>query len=113
MIITTPDNPTPESYPGGHAFGATLRGRRMQACMTLRLCAELMEMSMTDLSAIEQGKRRMSGDERERFECVIKSRTDTRLRDVRYYPVKINPAPLDAGQGARDTTTAANAARED
>ena len=86
MIVTTPDNPTPESYPGGHAFGATIRGRRMQACMTLRLCAELMEMSMTDLSAIEQGKRRMSGDERERFECVIKSRSNTRLRDVRYYP---------------------------
>ena len=74
MIITTPDNPTPESYPGGHAFGATIRGRRMQAGLTLRRCAEEMEMTMTDLSAVEQGQRAFTHDERARFERVIASR---------------------------------------
>lgn len=74
MIVTTPDNPKLEAYPGGHAFGATIRGRRMQACMTLRLCAELMEMTMTDLSAVEQGQRAFTHDERARFERVIASR---------------------------------------
>ena len=33
-------------------------------------------MSMTDLSAVEQGTRPFTTDERERFEAVIRSRTN-------------------------------------
>lgn len=72
---TTPYQP-PEHEPGARAFGLTIRGRRMQAFCTLRLCAELMGMSMTDLSAVEQGARGFTHDERDRFEAVMRSRTN-------------------------------------
>ena len=74
MIYQTPPNYPPEHEPGARAFGETIRVRRMQACCTLRLCAELTGMSMTDLSAVEQGTRPFTTDERERFENVIRSR---------------------------------------
>ena len=74
MIAHTPPTPSPEHEPGARAFGLTIRGRRMQALLTLRLCSELMGMSMTDLSAVEQGTRPFTTDERERFENVIRSR---------------------------------------
>lgn len=74
MIAHTPPTYPPEHEPGARTFGETIRVRRMQACCTLRLCAELVGMSMTDLSAVEQGARGFTPDERERFEAVIRSR---------------------------------------
>ena len=74
MIAHTPPTYPPEHEPGARAFGATIRGRRLRAHCTLRLCAELVGMSMTDLSAVEQGTRPFTTDERERFENVIRSR---------------------------------------
>ena len=74
MIYQTPPTYPPEHEPGARAFGATIRGRRLRAHCTLRLCAELVGMSMTDLSAVEQGARGFTPDERERFEAVIRSR---------------------------------------
>ena len=74
MIAHTPPTYPPEHAPGARAFGATIRGRRLRAHCTLRLCAELVGMSMTDLSAVEQGARGFTPDERERFEAVIRSR---------------------------------------
>ena len=76
MIAHTPPNYPPEHEPGARAFGLIIRGRRMQAFCTLRMCAELVGMSMTDLSAVEQGARGFTPDERERFEAVIRSRTN-------------------------------------
>lgn len=75
MIAHTPPTYPPEHEPGARAFGLTIRGRRMQAFCTLRMCAELMGMSMTDLSAVEQGARGFTPDERGRFEAVMRSRT--------------------------------------
>ena len=63
MIATAPYQPEPERYPGGRAFGATIRARRIGAGLTLRRCAELLGLTMTELSAIEQGQRRMSEQE--------------------------------------------------
>lgn len=77
MIAHTPPTYPPEHEPGARAFGLTIRGRRLQAACTLRMCAELMGMSMTDLSAVEQGVRGFTPDERERFEDVMRSRTNT------------------------------------
>ena len=74
MIAHTPPTSPPEHEPGARAFGATIRDRRLRAHCTLRLCAELMGMSMTDLSAVEQGVRGFTSEERERFENVIRSR---------------------------------------
>lgn len=67
MIATTPHEPAPERYPGGRAFGATIRARRVGAGLTLRSCADAIGISMTALSAIEQGQRRMSEPELEAF----------------------------------------------
>ena len=77
MISHTPPPKPPEHEPGARAFGETIMGRRMQAFCTLRMCAELMGMSMTDLSAVEQGARGFTPDERERFEAVMRSRTNS------------------------------------
>ena len=76
MIAHTPPTYPPEHEPGARAFGATIRGRRLQAHCTLRLCAELVGMSMTDLSAVEQGRRPFTEDERERFDAVMMSRNN-------------------------------------
>ena len=76
MISHTPPYQHPEREPGSRAFGETIRGRRMQASCTLRLCAALMGMSMSDLSAVEQGVRGFTHDERDRFEAVMRSRTN-------------------------------------
>lgn len=67
MIVATPHDPLPERYPGGRAFGETIRGRRVRAGLTLRGCAELMGVSMTTLSQIEQGQMAMSQDEFDAF----------------------------------------------
>ena len=85
MIVTTPDNPKPEAYPGGHAFGATIRGRRMQAGLTLRRCSEEMGKSMTWLSEVETGQREMVGADRADFERVLAGQSKSRLRNVRYF----------------------------
>ena len=85
MIITTPDSPKPEAYPGGHAFGATIRVRRMQAGLTLRRCAEEMGKSMTWLSEVETGQREMVGADRADFERVLAGQSKSRLRNVRYF----------------------------
>ena len=76
MIAHTPPTYPPEHEPGARAFGATIRGRRLRAHCTLRLCAELVGMSMTDLSAVEQGTRPFTEDERERFDAVMMSRNN-------------------------------------
>lgn len=85
MIVTTPDNQKPEAYPGGHAFGATIRGRRMQAGLTLRRCSEEMGKSMTWLSEVETGQREMVGADRADFERVLAGQSKSRLRNVRYF----------------------------
>ena len=72
MISQTPPNYPPEHETGARAFGATIRGRRLRAHCTLRLCAELTGMRMTDLSSVEQGSRPFTTDERERFEAVMR-----------------------------------------
>ena len=72
MIAHTPPTYPPEHEPGARTFGETIRVRRMQACCTLRLCAELTGMRMTDLSSVEQGSRPFTTDERERFEAVMR-----------------------------------------
>ena len=74
MIVTTPDQPRPEWEPGARSFGQTIRGRRIAAAMTLRLCSELTGISMTNLSQIERGERPMYEDEREAFEASVRSR---------------------------------------
>lgn len=74
MIVTTPHQPSPEWQPGARAVGETFRGRRIGAAMTLRLCAELMRISMADLSKIERGERPMYQSERDAFENAIRSR---------------------------------------
>ena len=56
MISQTPPTHPPEHEPGARAFGETIRAGGCGRC-TLRLCAELVGMSMTDLSAVEQGAR--------------------------------------------------------
>lgn len=48
-------------------LGLTIRGRRVGAGMTLRRCAELMGLTMTDLSAVEQGQRPFTEQEFARF----------------------------------------------
>lgn len=73
MIITSPYVPEPEGYKGGRAFGLTIRGRRMQAGLTLRRCAEDMGISMSDLSRIEQGLVAMTTEQRERFEGALRA----------------------------------------
>lgn len=77
MIAHTPPPQHPEHEPGSRAFGETIRGRRIDSALTLRRCAELMGMSMTNLSAVEQGARGFTPDERERFEAVMRSRTNS------------------------------------
>jgi len=67
VIVTTPYEQPPERYPGGRAFGETIRGRRIRAGVTLRKCAEKMGVSMTTLSQIEQGQMAMSQDEFDAF----------------------------------------------
>lgn len=72
MIVTTPHQPEPERYPGGRAFGLTIRGRRIGSGLTLRRCAELMGLTMTDLSAVEQGQRPFTEQEFSDFNRVTK-----------------------------------------
>lgn len=51
-------------------FGLTIRGRRVGAGLTLRRCAELMGLTMTDLSAVEQGQRPFTEQEFSDFNRV-------------------------------------------
>lgn len=55
-------------------LGLTLRARRIESGLTLRRCAEAMGMSMTDLSAVEQGARVFTPDEFERFNRALEAR---------------------------------------
>lgn len=72
MIVTTPNDPGPEGYPGGRALGLPIRGRRVGAGLTLRRCAELMGTTMTDLSAVEQGRRPFTDAEMNAFNHATK-----------------------------------------
>ncbi|MBL8765444.1 MAG: helix-turn-helix transcriptional regulator, partial [Phycisphaerae bacterium] len=63
MIVTDPYQPAPEKHPGGAVFGNAVRERRLAAGLTLRACAELVGISMSDLSAVEQGQRAFSVQE--------------------------------------------------
>lgn len=71
MIVAGPFQPDPEKYPGGRAFGLTIRGRRVGAGLTLRRCAERMGLTMTELSAVEQGRRPFSGVELLKFTAAL------------------------------------------
>ena len=71
MIVTTPHQPEPEKYPGGRMLGLTICGRRVGAGLTLRRCAELMGLTMTDLSAVEQGQRPFTEQEFSDFNRVV------------------------------------------
>lgn len=51
-------------------LGLTIRGRRVGAGLTLRRCAELMGLTMTDLSAVEQGQRPFTDQEFSDFNRV-------------------------------------------
>ncbi len=51
-------------------LGLTIRGRRVGAGLTLRRCAELMGLTMTDLSAVEQGQRPFTEQEFSDFNRV-------------------------------------------
>lgn len=70
MIVTTPHQPDPEKYPGGRMLGLTIRGRRVGAGLTLRRCAAMMGLTMTDLSAVEQGQRPFTEQEFSDFNRV-------------------------------------------
>lgn len=70
MIVTTPHQPDPEKYPGGRMLGLTIRGRRVGAGLTLRRCAAMMGLTMTDLSAAEQGQRPLTDQEFSEFNLV-------------------------------------------
>ncbi len=51
--------------------GLTLRFRRIGAGLTLRRCAELIGLSMTSLSAVEQGAALFTESGFERFNKVL------------------------------------------
>lgn len=78
MIVTTPHQPEPEKYPGGIAFGTTIRWRRIRAGLTLRKCAEACGMTLTELSAVEQGQRALTGPERFAYEVAVKKAMEAR-----------------------------------
>ena len=52
--------------------GLTIRGRRIGSGLTLRRCAELMGLTMTDMSAVEQGRRPFTEQEFSDFNRVTK-----------------------------------------
>ena len=78
MIVTTPHQPDPEGYPGGRAFGTTIRWRRIRAGLTLRKCAEACGMTLTELSAVEQGQRALTQQERFAYEVAVKQAMENR-----------------------------------
>lgn len=90
MMNALAETRPPESYPGGRAFGLTIRGRRQQAGLTLRRCAEAMGISMYDLSRIERGERLMTPTEFEAFGRASQARpepapgVDARTDDGRF-----------------------------
>lgn len=53
-------------------LGLTIRGRRVGAGLTLRRCAELMGLTMTNLSAVEQGQRPFTERERLAFDAAMR-----------------------------------------
>lgn len=71
MIVTTPPPDHPEYR--HKAYGQTIRIRRVGAGLTLRACAERMEMSMTALSAVEQGAMVFTEDEFDRFNAALEA----------------------------------------
>lgn len=79
MIVTTTHVPQPEKYPGGLAFGETIRFRRVGAGLTLRKCAEQMGVSMTTISMIEQGQMIMTSDEFDAFGRTVRAARDYRV----------------------------------
>lgn len=72
MIASGPPPQMPEKEPGSRMIGQTIRMRRVQAGLTLRRCAELMGMSMTALSAVEQGGMVFTESEFDCFNRVIR-----------------------------------------
>ena len=70
MIVAAPNQPEPEKYPGGRMLALAIRGRRVGAGLTLRRCAELLGLTMTDLSAVEQGQRPFTEQEFSDFNRV-------------------------------------------
>ena len=71
MIASGPPPHPPECELGARMLGLALRARRIESGLTLRRCAEAMGMSMTDLSAVEQGARVFTPDEFDRFNKVL------------------------------------------
>lgn len=72
MIASGEPPQQPEHSPGSRMVGQTYRMRRIGAGLTLRRCAELMDMSMTALSAVEQGSMIFTESERDAFDRVLK-----------------------------------------
>ena len=72
MIASGTPPQMPEKEPGSRMVGQTIRMRRIQAGLTLRRCAELMDMTMTTLSAVEQGGMLFTESEFDRFNQVIR-----------------------------------------
>lgn len=69
MIVTTPPPDHPEYL--HKAYGTTIRMRRLGAGVTLRACAERMGMSMTALSAVEQGAMVFTETEFDAFNRIL------------------------------------------
>lgn len=80
MIVDGPCPNPPESSPGARAFGATIRGRRIAAGITLRRMAELTGVSMAQLSRWEQGAEDMPQHHFAAFNaaCVFKANKETK-----------------------------------
>lgn len=71
MIANGEPPQMPEKSPGARTMGQTIRMRRVGAGLTLRRCAELMDITMTALSAVEQGGMLFSEDEFDTFNRVL------------------------------------------
>lgn len=71
MIASGEPPQRPEHSPGARMVGQTVRMRRIGAGLTLRRCAELMEISMTALSAVEQGAMVFTESEFDAFNRAI------------------------------------------
>lgn len=57
---------------GGPEVGEELRARRLRLGFTLRRGAEVLGVTMTELSYIEQGRRGISFEEFERISAVLR-----------------------------------------
>jgi hypothetical protein len=76
MIVPGPAPEPPEHSPGARACGRTVRFRRVRAGLTLRRCAELMGVTLTRLSSVEQGAAVFDDGEFGRFNAAVREHED-------------------------------------